>query len=1287
MVSAHVLALVQDLPKQETLPGFCRLLCVNKCQEGNAMKWVTTTLLLCVSCVLAIPRLVEAGDREFLAATSRFQDSAYVVGRGEGPISLTEIWVVSRGNDRPGKLKTYPGEPGTLFFDPAGESLIYLERSLRNQVWASYYYGGQSLPITRNGIWKISLDGAEEDLWPLPVDFQPNEIALSPDGRTLAIIGYRGSFFERINNGLWVSDKTGDIKLLFAGKVTTPVSWSDDGTSVTCRIHDGSKTIRVHVATGEIIPSQATESKAKNDKRDRESISTAPSTAALEQTESSEIVLGMIGTGLDLYIRGKNALHRGNEKNAVKKFKNARSAFRRLYNKAPKYGLSRKSCARYIEACEFWIDSKKHMIETVICQEHMVGMLGLMRKFQRFHDNRDPSDLEELHQWTVQETLGGSPKGNERKDKISILGMLFSCPANVDYMFFSDYLYKHERLPGAPSLACLWHSGEQLGGFAGRAGGHTQVSRIHAAQLDSLASSGRRAMDAGTLERARLIYRNVARQRPKDADPYVRLGHILLRLKRYEESKDAFHRALRLGSKAEAHYGLGMLYTTWPMQRHFAIHHFTVALIKDRNFVDARYQMARVRYAMKERDAELEAKRVLEMDPEHAGAHLLIADYYLYFSWEFEKAVVWYTKYLALRPEDADAQRSLGIAYLKVRDYSKIMYHLFDFVQRHPNSIELMPIVAISAIKQDSLDMAMRFFEDYISNLAPDKRRLYEDITQLASSDELKALDEAEGSDRAGYLERYWNSKDPDLSTPVNERLVEHYRRVWYSLTEFSKNKKPWDARGEVYIRFGEPDHRSRSDEPNFKQSLEVQRVKERLAFDIYKGDVGAHTFVGPVYPVRSLKQLDGAWYELRDVNIENASASSGEDGAGEVGAGEVDGSGIEGQSTSIDEGVTTPSAAPDDNVRIGILPMDERLGFGDYHPVTAGDDPSTVPWETWIYIDAGGGIEITFTDEIGSGTYDYAPIPPNQGGISIRRTASLSTHSPRSVYQRATSVTPDFYAPEDDRPPLDFHYSLADFRGRNNLSLLEIYYGVPVLPGHYISEENVTRQVLTHHAALISSSLDTVYRKTNEMTYVAEGKQAGEGLLVPDVLKLNLPQGTYRLEVKSQDRVRGRMGIYQQQVVVESYGEDGLQISDLELAWEIASKETAGKFAKGDLNVIPMPSRTYQKGQSVFVYFEIYNLKKDEFGQTHYYVSHTITSRNATEQVSNISRLFRWGTGRREELAVTYEQQGDSSQEVEYVELALDEQLPGRYSLKVSINDKNSGESAEKDVVFVISR
>ena len=1246
------------------------------------MQWIIRSLLMCAFCTLATPRLADAFDGEYLTVRSEDGDLASGVQRGEAAISITEIWVVSKEDNGRRRIKTYPGELGELFFDPAGEVLIYLERSLQHRAWASYYYGGQSLPITNNRIWKLSLDGEKEELWPLPEDFQPNEIAQSPDGRTLAITGYRGSFFERINNGLWVLDKAGGVRLLIAGELTGPVFWSADGKAVTCRIDDESKSIRVHVGTGKIIQPKAEVHKSKIEKRDRESISKALPTEALRETDSSEIVLGLIGTGLDLYIRARNAVHRGNDTNADQLFKNARRAFRRLFDKAPEYGLSRKSCARYIEACEYWIETKKNALETLICQEHMIGMLDLIQEFQRVQDNRNLADLGELHQWAVQRIVADTPSGNARKDRIAILGVLFSCPANSDYPFISDYLYKHDRLQGGANLACFWHSGEQIYGTSGPQGNLTKRSALQPTSVDSLASLGRLALDMDNLERARLIFRNIARQRPKDPDAYIRLGHILLSLSRFKESKEAFHRALRLGSKAEAHYGLGMLYKTWPMQRHYAIHHFTEALIKDRNFVDARYQMAKVRYEMKERDAELELKRVLKMDPGHADAYRMIADYYLNLSWEFEKAVVSYTKYLALRPEDPDAQRRLGIAYLKVRDYSKIMGHLLDFVKKHPESIELMPIVAISAIEQDSLDMAMKFFEDYIAKIAPDVQRLYEDISLVASSNELTTYNQAVSADRRTYLKRFWNGKDPDLSTLVNERLLEHYRRVWYALTDFSEGKQPWDVRGDVYIRFGEPDHRSRSDEPNFKQSLKVQRVKERLAFNIYKGDVRAHTFVGPVYPVRSLKQLDGAWYDLKDIEIGNSNALEEE-----LGNDENDSPEDMGEWSSDDEGVTTPPPAPNDTLRLGILPLDERLGFGDYHPVTSGEDMSTIPWENWIYTVAGGGIEITFTDEFGSGTYEYAPMPPNQGDISIGQTARLSTHSPRSIYARAARATPDYYAPEDEKPPLDFHYSLADFRGEDGNSLLEVYYGVPILPAHYMGDEDVTRQVLTHHASLISSSLDTVYRQTDGLTYEAAGNQAGEGILVPGVLKLTLPPGAYRLEVKSQDRLRGRMGAYRQHVVVEPYGKSRLQISDLELAWQVAAENVDNRFRKGDLNVVPMPSRTFKRGQSVFVYYEIYNLAKDEFGRTNYNVSYTITSKDTPGRMSNISRLFRWRTGRREELAVTYEQQGESVDEVEYVELALGEQVPGRYSLKVSITDKNSGESAEKDAVFVIAR
>ncbi len=1243
------------------------------------MQWMKN-LLIGAFCLLTLLSIVVSARGESLTVRSANDGHpAYVVRRGEGAISLSEIWLVSAKDDKPRKLRAYPGAPGTLHFAPDGEDLVYLERSLRREAWGSYFYGGHSLPITNNKIWKLSLDGGSEEQWPLPGDFQPLEMSPSPDGKSLAIVGYRGSAFAKSDHGLWVAGERGGIRLLFAGNVNGPVDWSADGKVVLYRIEDGQRSIRIHSDTGKTVQTDLKQDMATHGNRDRQATSKALFMAALRNADDADTALGLIGTGLDLYIRGRNALHRGNEANADKLFEQARRAFNRLCDQAAKHGLSRKSCARYIEVCEDWIDADTRMTDRHNCRERLTGMLRLIQEFKRVRNDGEPADLPDLYQWTAKRIIEDTRDGNEQKGRIAILDVLFSCPANLDYTFLSDYLYRHEGLSGAPALVCFWHRGEQIYGVAGRDGDHAEVSSIRAAQVDSLASSGRRAMEADELERARLIFRNVARQRPKEPDAYIHLGHILLKLKRFEESKDAFHRALTLGSKALAHHGLGMLYTTWPMQRHFAIHHFTEALVKDRDFVDARFQMARVRYAMKQRDAELELKRVLKMDPGHAGAYLLIADYYLNLSWEFEKAVVWYTRYLALRPEDAEAQRRLGVAYLKVRDYSKIMGHLLDFVKKHPEAIELMPIVAISAMEQDNPDMAMAFFEDYISKLAPDVRRLYVDITLVASSEELRTYGDAMGPDRAADLKRFWNRKDPDLSTPVNERLLEHYRRVWHALTGFSEGRQPWDVRGDVYIRFGEPDHRSRSDEPNFKQSLKVQRVKERLAYSIYKGDVRAHTFMGPVYPVRSLKQLDGAWYELKDIEIGNANATGPE-------TGEAAGDDHEHTGESCTQCTDTAPPARMDTARIGILPLDESLGFGDYHPVTSGEDLSTVPWETWIYADAAGGIEITFTDEIGSGAYDYAPIPPNQGDISIGETAALSRHAPHSVYRRAARVSPDFYTPRHEAPPLDFHYSLADFRGEGDRSLLEIYYGVPILPAHYLPEEDVTRQVLTHHAALISSTLDTVYRQTDEMTYEARGNQAGEGLMAPDVLKLDLPPGAYRLEVKSHDRLRGRMGIYQQQVVVEPYGEDRLQISDLELAWRVGAEKTDGKFTKGDLNVVPMPSRTYIKGQSVFVYYEIYNLGKDEFGQTNYSVSYTITSKDTPGRAGNISRLFRWGTGRREELAVTYEQQGAAVQEVEYVELALDEQIPGRYSLRVSINDVNSGDTAEKDVTFVIA-
>ena len=73
---------------------------------------------------------------------------------------------------------------------------------------------------------------------------------------------------------------------------------------------------------------------------------------------------------------------------------------------------------------------------------------------------------------------------------------------------------------------------------------------------------------------------------------------------------------------------------------------------------------------------------------------------------------------------------------------------------------------------------------------------------------------------------------DPTPTTGVNERRVEHYRRVHYARLNFAEgisqwDGRGWDRRGDVYIRFGHPDHRSWSDYLVFETDKKVTKVKK----------------------------------------------------------------------------------------------------------------------------------------------------------------------------------------------------------------------------------------------------------------------------------------------------------------------------------------------------------------------------------------------------------------------------------------------------------------------------
>ncbi len=1223
---------------------------------------------------------------------------ARAVPIGQAKALMTAVWTVEADGTGARRVGLYAGRPGGVGFLPGNRGLVYLERGLLYGVFGSYLCGGRELPLVKNRIWRLAADGSGETSWPLPEDLNPLEMAVAPDGRRLAVVD---------GGGLWTVDETGRATLLISGQVTGPLRWS--GRSISCLVDgvaqrvgaDGGRAPAAGAMGGPGAPGEG---------------------PGLFEDRASEVALPLMHQALNWWMRGYRAMHQGEYWKARQGYEEAVRGMEALGEKGGESGISTGSCLGYAAVFRAFAEMDEAGFEETVCREHMLVLGDFFADYGRAHGGYFPPDLQGLRAW-VEGKIGQEARdGKIRKRDLSVLDRLVRCPAaSGPYVPEVGYFYR----PGA-GLSCYWHPGRALRLVSSRSGYRVEALDLGPEGVDSLYSEAHRRLESGDAAGAVFWMRAVAHQRLEDQDTHMQLGHAYLKAGKYAAAEWAFKRAasLEMGD-AEPYYGLGLVHMELPNKRYRAISFFREALIRDRHYVDAQYQIARARYLMNEHDAKPEIERVLKMDPTYGDAYLLIGDWYAHFSQDFAQAVVWYTKYLALRPNDPEGQRKLGLAYLKVKDYDRILEQLQAFVQAYPDAVELMPIVAQACVKKGELGMAMGFFASYLSRLPAKIRALYEDISPIASPEELAEYAHTSGVEREAFSRRFWNGRDPDLTTPVNERLLEHYRRVWYASVAFSGGKQPWDRRGDVYIRFGEPDHRSSSRMMDVPRDLAVIRVKERLAANLYGTAAIGEMYTGPVFPVRNFslqrdvlgfeadlgfemsieEELEGtdAVANLRQDRAVQGERQSGGPSRGEhyVAEGQDEVGGVQaraGRHVREDGSDEAVPAGSDENNRAvaafgpdgrsararGQLFQDDSSKLTDYRPVTAtGEDHGGVPWESWVYLQVDGGIEISFTDEFGKGIYDYAPVPMSPE-VSAAQMARFVRHAPERTFAVAASVSPDHYVPEYEVPPFDFYYSLADFRGRDGRSVLEVYYGIPRPPRRYAPGEDVTR-VVKRQVALIPTTLDTVYRKTGEVAFQVSGGPKEWGTLVPDLVRMEVPPGVYRLEVKAQDRMDGRLGIYRQRVVVEGYGGDRLRVSDLELAWRVAEAKTEGRFGKAGLEVIPMPSRTYRAGQSVFVYYEVYNLEKDEFGQAKYRVAYTV-GRKVGGIISRLVQTLT-GRGRKEEVAVGgYKRAGLAASEAVYTELDLGEAKAGRHYLRVEVTDLNSGRTAAKETGFVVS-
>ncbi len=506
-------------------------------------------------------------------------------------------------------------------------------------------------------------------------------------------------------------------------------------------------------------------------------------------------------------------------------------------------------------------------------------------------------------------------------------------------------------------------------------------------------------------------------------------------------------------------------------------------------------------------------------------------------------------------------------------------------------------VQAVQAQSVRDYAKAQALFEEYIKDLSKEEQTLYRNLAQVAWPEDLEIYRDADTEKRAELIDRFWRRLDPSPLTKANERLIEHYRRVAYARRYYGQGQFPWDDRGEVYVRFGKPDHTSKSGDIQNEMDREIQDARQnyvnrkRIALRIRPGQ--------PIFPVPAM-----SW------------------------------------------------------------------------------------WEYWVYADLEGGTEFDFVRRGKGNRYEFAPMPD---GLSLSLTTDLLAYQSEVVLRQVTAHQPSVFDADIAALPVDFYYFPAGFRGEDGTTRLEIYYGLPAEEMARLPVDDKTDQVMLDRGlAMFDSLWSEVYRVQDQLTFQAPSdQQVLEGAFIPGVLAFEVDAGLHYLSFQIRDVVSGKSQVYQQSLSVSDFSQsDDLLMSDIALAFYVGPSDEQGPFQKRGLKIIPMASKAFRPDQNAFVYFEVYNLKRDEFGRTKYRVDYSFRAQEKglvpIRALRGLGRMLRLQEKHRE-VVISYEQSGDTPEDMAYVELDLKDAEPGGQEVRVKVTDLLADRDVKKEIAFKI--
>lgn len=159
-----------------------------------------------------------------------------------------------------------------------------------------------------------------------------------------------------------------------------------------------------------------------------------------------------------------------------------------------------------------------------------------------------------------------------------------------------------------------------------------------------------------------------------------------------------------------------------------------------------------------------------------------------------------------------DAFSHLAIAYLEKERPDSMQFVLNRLLSGFPSDVDAIMLSAIAHHEKGEYEKELEDWKKFFSLSDSTTRAAFDDITLLLTPHQRSKLKHIGKTAKEEFVRRFWKELDPTPTTELNERVLEHWRRIGLSKALFTvaaTGTPGWQTGpGEALIRYGFPKRR-----------------------------------------------------------------------------------------------------------------------------------------------------------------------------------------------------------------------------------------------------------------------------------------------------------------------------------------------------------------------------------------------------------------------------------------------------------------------------------------------